>query len=114
MYILRDKNTHMGVNVSYTPDGLTWTSTSTGKLIAVKDATIKADTTSPMTNGMYTNYRIDGNTMRSGKYYVEPFDFNSPKTFKSNKFNFIEKTLAVKARRMLYSSWANNKEKVAI
>lgn len=110
MYILRNKNTHEAINVSYSPQGLIWTSNSTGKLVACKDAYIKADKDSEVKNGMLTSYLINGDTRLSNNFYIEPYDFNKVKVFKSNKLNKSEKLIALKAKRISYSSWANNTE----
>ncbi len=103
MYVLRKKGNNAAINVSYSPEGLMWTSNSSGQLIACKNASVKVDMDSKNDTG-YTSYTINGDTRLNGQFYIELF---KPRTFKATALNTKEKKMSQKARAMSYSSWAN-------
>lgn len=103
MYVIRKKSNNEAVNVSYSPDGLMWTTNTSGQLLACKNASIKVDLSSSNDYG-YTNYTVTGDTRFNNNYYIEPFKFRH---FKNKGLQSKEEKMARKCVTMTYSSWAN-------
>jgi hypothetical protein len=96
MYALRDMKTKRALNVSYSEEGLMWSTNATGKLIYFENAHLQRVYDK---EGNITNVRIGGNLNLNPNVYVEKFvPSNQPTT----KGQITEYTWTSKAYRLLY------------
>lgn len=96
MYVLRDSRTNMALNVSYTPEGLYWATSSSGRLIYFKNARM---TTVYDNDYNLIKVKIIGDTRPSDKVYIEPFVANN---VANERIQTAEYAMAVKASRFNY------------
>ena len=69
-YVLRDSLTNKALNVSYTEDGLKWTTNATGKLIYFRNAKVQVNYDK---NYLPVSTQFVGDTRPSNKVKVEKF-----------------------------------------
>lgn len=86
LYVLRDKRTHTALNVSYSEDGLRWTTNKVGRLLYFKKAYL-------------TSGRMVGDLSPSEEVYVEKF---VPRNHERTASQVAEYTWIKKATHLLY------------
>lgn len=96
MYALRDVKTKRALNVSYSEEGLMWSTNATGKLIYFEDARLERVYNR---DGNITNVKIRGNLNLNPNVYVEKF---VPSNQPTSKGQITEYTWTSKAYRLLY------------
>lgn len=93
-YVLRDRQTGMALNTSFTKEGLKWSTDRMGRLIMYPKGRLVVDTVDGE-----TKLEIRGNLTPSNRVYTELF---TPKTHTSSRNQIAEYQWSNKALKLMY------------